>query len=329
MGKTQKLFLNLSVYAENGAEIIANADDTDLAIIGALALLADCNGETDTGALALLGRFEDAEIAASVKFWRGAGVLTASTKSKITAEVQTAHKNGAVAHTGVESYTNDELASVLERSVKSTFVDEAQRVMGKIFNKNEVGKLVGIVDQLGFEEEAVLAILAYCVRLGKKSLSYAEKIAITFHDEDIFTSEAVHSQIDYLEKRNTAIEKIRSLYGFGGRALTTAEKKYFTSWTEEYGFDYDVIVMAYELTVDTIQSPVPKYTDTILKKWHTHGLRTTEEIETFIAEEKSKGGAKPKSSSRSTAPRVVVSSAEKGKEIDEWFEAKLNKHFGN
>ena len=329
MGRTQRLFLNLSACDDKGTDIIANADDTDLAILGALVLAAGQSGETDTNALASLGRFESAEIAASVKFWRGAGVLTSAPQGNRTSGLETAHKGGAVAHAGIEAYTNDELASVLEKGVGSAFVDEAQSVMGKIFNKNEVGKLVGLVDQLGFEEEAVLAILAYCVRLGKRSLSYAEKIALTFHDDDIFTSEAVHAQIDYLERRNTAIEKIRSLYGFGGRALTTTEKKYFTAWTEEYGFDYDVIVKAYELTVDTIQSPVPKYTDAILKKWHAHGLRTTEEAETFIAEEKEKGGAQARVNARTAVPRVTASSAEKGREIDEWFEAKLNKHFGN
>lgn len=327
MGKITEFYLCVTPDSKN-AMAVANADDTDLAILGALYLTASEDGRVDISAVEALERFESTEIAASLKFWRGAGIITASRKSQ-SAVKETAHKDGVVEHTGIESYSNDELARALERSVGSAFVDEAQSVMGKIFNKNEVGKLVGFVDQLGFEQEAVLAILAYCVRLGKKSLSYAEKIAISFHDEDIFTSEAVHAQIDYLEKRNTAIEKIRSLYGFGGRALTTTEKKYFTSWTEEYGFDYDIIVKAYEITVDTIQSPVPKYTDAILKKWHDNGLRSIEEIELFIAEEKKKAVNGARASARTTQPRSQKAVSEKGKEIDDWFEAKLNKRFGN
>ena len=314
-----KVYINYNATNSKKLAAISGADETDLRVFSAIALNADSDGCCDTAELEELLEIDTADIIASVKFWKGAGIIsTDALKSS-----RTAHKGGVISHTSVEEYSNEELAQILQTGIRPIFVDEAQKALGKMFNKNEIGKLIGIVDQLGFEEEAVLAILSYCVRLDKKSVSYAEKIAITFHDQDISTAAQVHAQIDYLERMNSNIEKIRALYGFGGRALTTAEKKYFTQWTEEYGFDFDVIKRAYEITVDTILNPAPRYTAKILMKWHENGLRNIEEVETFIASDKAKERTSPRSSVANGNKQTVKNDA------DDWFEQKLRQKFGD
>ena len=320
-----KIYIDRTASDSKKASAVSGADDTDLRVFAAMALSADEDGCCDTSILPDFLGLDIAEITASVKFWKGAGIVKSQPARAVSSDnaVPAAHKGGVISHTSVEEYSNDELVGILETGIRPAFVDEAQKAMGKMFNKNEVGKLIGIVDQLGFEEEAVLAILSYCVRLDRKSISYAEKIAITFHDQDISTAAEVHAQIDYLERRNSNIEKIRNLYGFGGRALTTAEKKYFTTWTEEYGFDFDVIKKAYEITVDTILNPAPRYTAKILSKWHDNGLRNMEEIETFIAAEKSRQPVSP----RTSAPRLAQKV--KDSEADDWFEQRLKQKFGD
>ena len=319
-----RFYINFDVSDGKKTRAIAGADETDLRVFAAAVLFAGERGEIEVSELCEISGISLSDVNASVKFWKGAGLFTAApVKDSAVSDRQTAHKGGAISHAGVEDYTNEELAGILETNIRPAFVDEAQKAMGKMFNKNDVGKLIGIVDQLGFEEEAVLAILSYCVRLDKKSISYAEKIALTFHDQDISTAEQVHAQIDYLERCNSNIEKIRSLYGFGGRALTTAEKKYFTTWTEEYGFDFEVIKLAYEITVDTIANPAPRYTAKILQTWYENGLKNLAEVEKFVASQKEQ--------KKQTVG--VVSKGTKGtrstSEIDDWYEQKLKRQFGD
>ncbi len=321
MSRNGKIYINYGGYDSRYDASIKGADENDLMILGGLFLLANADGEVDLSRAEELLHVERAELLASVKYWRGAGVITntrASVAPQKENEENTAHKGGVITHSGVEEYSNDELADVIERRVGTAFIDEAQKAMGKMFNKNEVGKLIGIVDQLGFEEEAVLAILSYCVRIGKKSVSYAEKIAVSFHDEDVSSAAQVHAQIDFLERRNTSIEKIRGLFGFGGRALSPTEKKLFASWTEDYGFDFDVVEKAYNITVDAIHDPAPKYTDKILKNWYEKGLRNVEEIDTYIAEEKQNNEQKARS-----GVKVGV----KNSYAEEWLEQLLDKKF--
>lgn len=329
MGKTAKVYINYGLADK--AHALHEADETDLRILSAALLLAGGEGVVSVSELESMLELSSAEVAASVKYWKGAGILSSAKREKKSTETASdtrSTEQGTVTvaqFTGVEDYSNNELVSILESRDRTGFIDEAQIALGRMFNKNEINKLLGIVDQMGFEEEAMLAILSYSARLGKKSLSYAEKIAITFHDEDVLTVAEVHARIDMLERRNDAIERIRSLYGFGGRALTTTEKKLFGTWADEYGFDFEVIKKAYEITVDATHEPAPKYANAILKKWYENGLRTVSEIDAFTEAERT--GKQKAASSRTSAPKKGELS-EKQAEAEEWFEQLLKQSFG-
>ena len=141
---------------ENLAELLANADEQDLRILISLMMAADAEGEVEDSAILkdLLG-LELPEIEASVKFWRGAGVVTvakgSAKKQKAQSEIKSAHREGAVEkNTGVSPYATEELAALFERRrVSAQFIDEAQRVLGKTFNSYDTGIAAGIVD--GFD----------------------------------------------------------------------------------------------------------------------------------------------------------------------------------
>ena len=331
MAKLSKVYVSLGGYEERHLASLKGAEDSDLSILAGLFLLADQNGEVDVSRLERELGLEAADIVASVKYWKGAGVVFAGPQKKTeenknasegkTYDVTTAHRNGAITHSGVEKYSNEELERLIESRYRNGFIDAAQQAIGKIFNTNEINKLIGIVDQLGLEEGAVLAILEYCRRKGKLNLNYAEKMAVGFFDEEILTEEAAHAQIEYLEKRDMDIEKIRALYGFGGRALSPTEKKYFTAWTETYGFSFEIIERAYNITVDTIQSPVPKYTNTILKNWYELGLKTLEEIDGYVEEHDKEKSSKPVKTGKRAA------TVERDNDAEDWFEQLLQKNF--
>ena len=307
-------------------ELLANADETDLRVLVALQMLADESGKVETGEVSSLLGISEAELSASLKFWRGAGVLSASASKKKTAETvekkpengsektPTAHRAGVLEQSGnLPSYTTSELADLIEaRRVSAEFIDEAQRVMGKVFRTYDTGVLVGIVDRLGFEEAAVLAMLAYIVQKGKKTLRYAEQMAISFYDEGITDTADVLERLGRMERSGEVIGKIRVLYGAAGRELTTSEKRLFTAWSEKLAYDIDVIRMAYDITVDTIQKPVPKYTNSILEAWYAQGLRTADDVRSYLdAEKKSKDGG----------------GNEKSYDIDEFIEAALKRSY--
>lgn len=305
----------------NIASILANADEQDLKILVLMMMSADDSGEvSEDFSIEEILDVPTEKVNASIKFWSGAGIVGASraTKKKSdekqTLSVQAAHRNGVVESNGVEVYGSAELATLIEkRAVTACFVDEAQKVFGKTFNSYDTNVVVGLVDQYGFEEEAVLAILAYVLRLGKRGVKYAEKIAIGLYDDGYTTASDVLDRINSIEQAKENVYKIKQMFGFGARELTKSEKDIFSKWTQTYGYDTDIIRIAYDITVNSIQKPVPKYTDKIIEKWYSEGLRTLADVEAY--EEKKKDA--PKDSA----------DPQKSYEIDDFFDAALKRSF--
>jgi DnaD/phage-associated family protein len=240
---------------------------------------------------------DKADVTAAVKFWRGAGIIegvSSASKTKTetkktvkteeeptyTSQIESAHRGGVVESAdGVGAYQSAELAEIFEkRQISMGFIDEAQRVFGKTFNTYDVGIIVGLVDQVGLDEEAVLMILAYVARLGKKGVRYAEKLAIAFYDEGYTTTEDIAGRIDTIERSKEVISQIKHLFGASARELSKSERTMFEKWTQKFGYGMDVIRMAYDITIDIKHEAIPKYTGAILESWYNAGLRTAEAI---------------------------------------------------
>lgn len=309
MGKETKIRIKYGYGSvpEDLCALLDKADEGDTRVLIALLMLADKEtGEVSPSAIGEALSMDIGDVRASLKLWKGAGMIEESTaqdrtetKAKKTEKaIQGAHRGGAVEKSGAtDDYSSRELADIMEsRIVTPALVDEAQRILGKMLRTYDIGILVGIVERLGFEEEAVLLILNYMVGKGKKTMRYAETFAMALYDEGITDTVSVSERINKMERSGEVIQKIKGFYGIGERALTASEKRFFTAWTEKYAYDADVIKIAYDITVDNTQKPVPKYTNAILEHWYTEGLRTADEVRRYLdrqsAERKDGGVAK-------------------------------------
>lgn len=315
---------------EDMEALLRSADETDLRVLLTLSLLAKkTTGEARLDDIAASSGIDAADVRASLKFWRGAGVVgdaeesEGPEKEEHTEDIKkpdtlkkppTAHRGGALEQSNITTdYSSGELADIMDnRIVSPMLIDEAQRIFGRMFRTYDIGILVGIVERLGFEEEAVLLMLNYVVSKGKKTMRYAETLAMSFYDDGITTTEAVAERISRMERSGELIEQIKKLFGFVGRELTTSEKRFFTAWTEKYVYDIDVIRMAYDITVDNTQKPLPKYANTILERWYSEGLRTADEVRGFIDRQAAEKGA---------------STVAKSYDADEFFEAALKRSY--
>lgn len=280
------------------------ADENDLRLMLSLSLLSD-GEKVDCAPLADKLGLSEGELDASIKYWCGAGVLKKSaagrsaakkgetdTKKADDSKSDTAHRDGKLERgSELPSYTSAELSELIEkRRVTAEFINEAQRIVGKVFNSHEVGILVGIVDYIGFDESSVIIILSHMVKSGKKTVRYAEKLAFSLYDMGITTPPQLLEYFRKLDEYKETEGAVRALFGMTGRALTSTESKYLDAWINKMGFDLDAIRIAYDITVDNTQKPVPSYANKILESWHANGLRTKDAILRFIEESKAEKG---------------------------------------
>lgn len=312
---------------EGFLESVKNADEEDVRVLLAAILLEERDGEINSELLCKSLDINETELMASVKFWRGAGLLgTAkqatrkdnsankqSGEENKKAEIESAHRGGKVEREEFPSYTTEELTALMEkRKITSEFIGEASRVYGKMLNQHEVEIIVRMIDYIGFDEECVLMLLSFYAK-EKKTLRYIEKAALALYDEGISTSAELQQKLCAMERIRTSEGQIRAMFGMTGRSLTTKEKKYISSWLGKMNFDVEMIRLAYEKTVDATHGPSCAYANGILERWFADGIDTPQKV--ADADEK-----------RSAAK---AAEQESGFDTDVFFEAALKRSYEN
>lgn len=221
----------------------------------------------------------------AIDFWMCAGVLTMSesdtvgTSAPETKPVQT--KKKTLQSSELPIYTESRAADVMEKHIElAGIIDACQQIAEKIFTPNEVQSVVAIYDYLGLTDEGyIVTLYQFCKQSGKTSPRYVEKVAVSLYDDGITTTSMLN---DYIKKRDMLegiTSKFRTLIGAGDRKLTSKEASSVELWSVEWGFDYEVIGKAYEITVERIGQYKLPYMSRILENWHNAGLVTAKDID--------------------------------------------------
>ena len=144
--------------------------------------------------------------------------------------------------------------------------------------------------------------------------------------ESILASEGADASKSAPRSTNMAqdIGILRRLMGLGNRMLTDGETAAFTKWRTEYGFRYELIYYAYQITLENRREYSLPYMDAILSKWHARKLTTMEEIKAFeqgFKQERDKARAKSK------AP-LNAPTQNSSFDTNEFFMAAVKRSFG-
>lgn len=254
-------------------ERLNECSHTELRLICAMACDPALLCEYDEKADALAASFgvDRKELDESLAFWRGAGAIATAGNSAVSAKRSV--KPASSLH-----YTGEELADIIEKNGLLKVIDECERLLGKTFNPTDINTIVNLYHNLGVEQKYISTVCAYCVDMGKKSLSYLFKTACALYDQGIVTVEQLDEYVAFRHRCAEFGSKLRTLFGIGSRALTAKESKSFENWLN-WGYGEDIITRAYEITIEKTGKYTISYIDKILTNWHTTGYTTLEEID--------------------------------------------------
>lgn len=274
------------ILPEKCLDMLDVADATDLKV---LIYIASTEDEFSAeSASEFLGITVD-EVNASVKFWRGASVLSADKgaakpKKRIITEKRIMH------------LSTDEVSSLGESDRKyRSFIDIAQQSAGWIFNTSELSIVASLYANLKLSPEYILSLIGYFICKKEQNLRYLEKCAYSFVDEGITTPEALEEKLRTLEAYEGREGKVRSLFGLGARKLSAKEKGFITKWFDEYGASDELVALAYEKTVDSTGKASIPYANSILSAWHEKGIKTPLDVEKLSGKAQKSSGNTPQS----------------------------------
>ena len=171
-----------------------------------------------------------------------------------------------------------------DRDFKALY-GEVQLLLGKSLNNEELKILLGFTRYLGLSPEVISVLITYCKERARQkgsirtpSLRTIEKEAYAWAEQSIDTMEEAAAYIQNQNQRNSRIHQIMGLLQIRGRNLTPGEEKYAKQWLV-WGFDDQVISMAYERTCLNTGGLSWAYMNKILTRWNEAGLHTAEQVQ--------------------------------------------------
>lgn len=138
----------------------------------------------------------------------------------------------------------------------------------------------------GFDEQVMVALFDYCFSKSALHKNYVQTVADAWSKNSIKTYNDLES---YSQKRDNMNIIKKSIAKKLGRytAFSEFEEEYIEKWVLEYNYNLDVINIALKKTTSKA-NPTFDYFDKLLTDWHDRKLKTPNEIQSFMAELKTK-----------------------------------------
>ena len=168
-----------------------------------------------------------------------------------------------------------------ERAEFKELLFVAEQYLGKTLSATDIDQITYFYDTLNMSAELIEYLIEYCVENGHKSMHYINKVALSWHEENITTVNLAKSS-SFLYNKNCYC--VLNAYGIKGRGPAASEIAYIRKWSEEYGFALEVILEACDRTMNAIHQPSFDYTDSILKRWKDKNVRQLKDIDAVDAD---------------------------------------------
>ena len=180
-------------------------------------------------------------------------------------------------NTKIPNYDGKEIADIVIGDDLHSLIDLCADVLGIMINPTDANIIVTLHHHLGLSSEYILILCSYCKQIGKTSLAYIQKTAYNLYDEGIDDIVKLESYLNKKNEQNDYNTMVSRIFGISSRALTKKEVNRFSKW-QEWGYDENMLSLAYEITIEQTGKYAISYIDKILSNWYDSGYKTIEDV---------------------------------------------------
>ncbi len=269
------------------------------------------------------------EIDDAMLYWVNAGLLTNTDDKETTAEPSEPSASEKLrAQTTPETKTPEpekqpERKNEKPPLVKPTIKDVAQRLsesddirslfaevqesFGRTIGYDVQANLLVLYDYYSLPAEVIVMLCNYAKTIGKQgSVAYIMKMGAAWAEQEINTFERAAEKIARMETADKIWSEFRRMTGIENPRPTAKQTEYLETWVSTYGFDTEMIALAYERAVEKKGSIHFGYMNGILRSWHESGYKTTEDVERaereFAGQQEQKRTSAAKSTKHQQSP---------------------------
>lgn len=170
------------------------------------------------------------------------------------------------------------VAQRIKESPEIAFLmQEAQVILSRPISNGDSATLLMFHDTDGLPVDVILMLMQYAVSIGKGNMRYIEKIAISWGNEEIDTVQKAENKLRQLESYNQSWSIVEKTLGIDHRSPTAKEQEAANRWVNEWKISVELIKEAYDRCVNLKGRYIIGYMDSIIKRWHSMGIKTLSE----------------------------------------------------
>ena len=159
------------------------------------------------------------------------------------------------------------------------FTKNVQNIIkGRMISTNEFREYFALMEDYGFEQNALIMIINYCVNLKGDNIrvQYIKKVAKSFAEEGVTTVKKVDDKLSAYTSSTPALIKIFSAAGIN-RQPDFEDDKFYKKWTSELGFEDNAIIAASR----HFKAKTPEKLDSALTELYKNKKFDIKEIEDY------------------------------------------------
>ncbi len=174
-----------------------------------------------------------------------------------------------------KQYTPAEVLSFGNNKEIKDLMMLAQCYSQKQLTQNDMNTIIFWYDGLSMSPALIEFLINHCASNGHTSLSYMNRIALSWADQGISTlKEAEQNVLMHSEGYRAVISNL----GQQNRSLNPTELAFLNTWVNEYGFSPELIGEACSrATLRGTASPM-KYANRILEEWRNNNVKTMDDV---------------------------------------------------
>lgn len=198
-------------------------------------------------------------------------------------------------------YTSGDINRIINRdSNTKAFFKNAEGIYGRAMTQKELQSTASLIDYYGLPIPVALTLLDHCFRIKKTSIAYIQKCAESWSEDGINTLDLAEERIRLVTRRGSVEDGLKAAMEMKS-AFAPKQKEFIRTWSEEWGFGEDMIMLAYDITLNSTGKLSFPYMNKILESWRAEGITTAEGARRKQEEYKTKNTQKNGFASRPAA----------------------------
>ena len=221
----------------------------------------------------------------AVKYWEDEGLLIRKNQGFIVSNLQEIELNKL--YKPKITISSTDLAKVAENKYRAKAIDTINNEFFQgVMSPSWYGDIDLWFKKYAFDEEVMIALFRYCFNKSALHRSYVATVAEAWNKNKIKTFADLDSYFEKEQKVKTLENSIRKKLRLN-RNLNIYEEAYVEKWNITYGYGLDIIDIALKKMAGKSTYSF-EYMDKMISDWHERGLKTPDEINKLLENQKNK-----------------------------------------